>query len=234
MWWAALAGTVVYLDTSVIGQTLIGQPIVACVAYGFWVDRPELGLFFGVLFELLWLANLQIGAAKFSEGSLGAIIATATAARVAPSAATGDPSWMVMLLCVGLGLVFAHLGRELAPLVRRMMNRVAASYVDACVRHDQSAARGWTLTALGVHVAAGALFTLAGVVAGHFMLRLYFGEFYAAGPGESVVGSTDALCSGVWPGLLGAGAAAAMLQLTARRDWIWVMLVGAAGAWLLI
>lgn len=233
MWLGALAGTVVYLDTSVLGQTLLGQPIIACVAYGVMVGRPEIGLFFGVVFELLWLANLQIGAAKFSEGNLGAIIATATAARVAPSEVSGDPSWMVMLLCTGLGLVLAHAGRELAPAVRKVMNRIAASFIEACARDDQSAARGWTLAALGVHVVAGALFTLTGLIAGHFMLRLYFGEFYALGPGENIVAATDALCAGLWPGLLGAGAAAAMLQLTARKDWPWVIGLGAVGGVLL-
>jgi mannose/fructose/N-acetylgalactosamine-specific phosphotransferase system component IIC len=233
MWLATLAGTIVYLDTSVIGQTLLGQPIVACVLYGFLIDRPELGLFFGVLFELLWLANLQIGAAKFAEGNLGAIIATATAARVAPSETTGDPAWMVILLCVGLGLIFSHLGRELAPLVRKVMNRLGASYVEACARNDNAAARGWTLAALGVHISAGVLFTITGLVAGHFMLALYFGEFYPLGPGESIVAATDALCAGLWPALLGAGAAAAMLQLTSRKDWLWVMLAGMAGGVLL-
>ncbi len=234
MWLAALAGTIVYLDTSVIGQTLLGQPIVACVLYGLLVDRPEIGLFFGVLFELLWLANLQIGAAKFSEGNLGAIIATATAAQVAPSEITGEPAWIVMLLCTALGLIFAHLGRELAPLVRKSMNRVAEAFLAATARDDQMAARGWTLAAFGIHIGAGALFTIVGVTTGHFVLTLYFGEFYALGPGESIVQATDYLCSGMWPGLLGAGAAAAMLQLVSRKDWPLVIVMGCAGGFLLL
>lgn len=229
MWLAALAGTVVYLDTSVIGQTLLGQPVVACVLYGLLVDRPELGLFFGVLFELIWLANLRIGAAKFSEGSLGSIIATATAARVAPSETTGEPAWIVLLLCAGLGLLFASLGRELAPFVRRRMNGISASFVEACAKQDRVAARRWTFAALGMHVLAGSVFTMAGLVCGHFMLMLYFGEFYVMGPGEAVVGATDSLCSGLWPCLLGLGAGAAMLQLTTRKDWVWVILLGVAG-----
>jgi len=224
MWLPALAGVVVYLDTSVIGQTLLGQPIVACVLYGLLVDRPEVGLFFGVLFELIWLANLQIGAAKFSEGSLGTLIATATAARVAPSEVTGEPAWIVLLLCTGLGLIFAHLGREVAPLVRRTMNGVAEKYVQTF--SEGGSGGRWIFTALGVHVLAGGAFTLLGVAAGHFLLRLYFGEFYALGPGEAVVNSTDLLCSGVWPSLLGVGSAAAMIQLVARKDWLWVMVGG--------
>lgn len=234
MWLAALAGTVVYLDTSVIGQTLLGQPIVACVLYGLLVDRPELGLFFGVIFELLWLANLQIGAAKFSEGSLGALIATATAASVAPSEVTGEPSWFVLLLSTAVGLIFAHLGRELAPFVRRSMNGVAEAYLEASVRNDNAAARGWTIAALGIHTVAGFGFALLGVVCGRLLMRLYFGEFYALGPSTSAVEATDVLCSGMWPALLGAGAAAAMLQLVSRRDWIWVIVLGVAGGVILL
>lgn len=226
MWLATLAGTIVYLDTSVIGQTLLGQPIVACVLYGFLVDRPEIGLFFGVLFELLWLANLQIGAAKHAEGNMGALIATATAARVAPSEVSGDPAWIVLLLCTALGLIFAHLGREISPVVRKTMNQIAERYVDSIARGESG--NRFTLSALGVHVAAGASLTLLGVVTGHFMLLLYFGKFYSLGPGESVVQATDALCSGMWPGLLGAGSAAAMIQLVSRRDWIWCLAIGLA------
>lgn len=232
MWLAALAGTVVYLDTSVLGQTLLGQPIVACVLYGLLVDRPEIGLFFGVLFELLWLANLQIGAAKFSEGSIGAIIATATAARVAPSELTGEPAWIVLLLATAIGLIFAHVGRELAPFVRKRMNRIAENFVSACARGDSGVK--WTLAALGTHIGAGFLFTLAGVISGHYVLMLYFGKFYELGPGEQVVQATDALCSGIWPGLLGAGSAAAMIQLVSRRDWVWALAVGAGSTWVLL
>lgn len=232
MWLAALAGTVVYLDTSVLGQTLLGQPIVACVLYGLLVDRPEIGLFFGVIFELLWLANLQIGAAKFSEGSVGAIIATATAASVAPSEVTGEPAWIVLLLCTALGLIFSHLGRELAPIVRKLMNSFAEQFVNACARGESGSK--WTLAALGTHVGAGFLFTLVGVVCGHFLLMLYFGRFYALGPGEQVVQATDSLCSSLWPGLLGAGAAAAMIQLVSRKDWVWAGAIGLMGAWVIV
>ncbi len=231
MWLSALAGTVVYLDTSVLGQTLLGQPIVACVLYGLLVDRPEIGLFFGVIFELLWLANLQIGAAKFSEGSIGAIIATATAARVAPSETSGEPAWIVLLLCTALGLIFSHLGRELAPVVRKLMNRIAEQFVDACARGESGSK--WTLAALGTHVGAGFVFTLVGVVTGHFLLMLYFGQFYALGPGEGVVQATDALCSSMWPGLIGAGSAAAVVQLVSRKDWVWAVLTGLLGAWVI-
>lgn len=225
MWFPALAGAVVYLDTSVIGQTLLGQPIVACVLYGLLVDRPEVGLFFGVLFELIWLANLQIGAAKFCEGSLGAIIATAVAASVAPSEVTGEPAWIVLLIAMSLGLVFAHLGRELAPIVRRTMNGVAERYVSDSALGKSGAA--WVLTALGVHVLAGAAFTALGVGTGHVLLRLYFGEFYALGPGPNVVQATDVLCAGIWPSMLGVGAAAALLQLVSRKDWPWAIVGGA-------
>lgn len=228
----ALAGTVVYLDTSVLGQTLLGQPIVACVLYGMLVDRPEIGLFFGVIFEMLWLANLQIGAAKFSEGSMGAIIATAVAASVAPSEYTGEPAWIVLLLSLSVGLIFSHVGRELSPIVRKIMNRIAERFVDACARGETG--NRWTFAALGTHVAAGFVFSIVGVLAGRLLLSLYFGDYFSFGLSESVVRSTDAICSAIWPGLLGAGSAAAMIQLVSRKDWTWVLVLGLIGGFVLI
>ncbi|MCC6477168.1 PTS sugar transporter subunit IIC [bacterium] len=224
---AALAGAVVHLDTSVIGQTLIGQPIIACTLYGWIAGRPEVGLFFGILFELLWLANLQIGAAKFAEGNLGAIIATITACEVAPSGVTGEPAWIVLLLCFALGMIFAQIGREISPFTRRVMIGIADRFVLACAEGREMSLRGWTLAAFGLHAAVGAGFVVIGLLAGRAMLRLYFGEFYALGPGDAIVNSTDNVLSGMWPALLGAGAGAALLQLVSKRDWMKWALVAA-------
>ena len=53
---------------------MICQPLIACPLWGILVGRPEIGLFFGVVFQLIWLGNLQIGAAKFPEGNIGAFV----------------------------------------------------------------------------------------------------------------------------------------------------------------
>jgi hypothetical protein len=155
------------------------------------------------------------------------MIATVTACEVAPSEVTGEPAWIVILLCFALGMIFAQIGREISPFTRRAMIGIADRFVQACASGNGAARRGWTLAALGLHTAVGAVFVVIGLLAGRAMLRLYFGEFYALGPGEAVANATDGILSGMWPALLGAGAGAALLQLVSKRDLFkWAIIAG--------
>jgi mannose/fructose/N-acetylgalactosamine-specific phosphotransferase system component IIC len=214
--WAALAGTIVYLDTTAIAQFMICQPLIACPLWGMIVGRPEVGLFFGVVFQLIWLGNLQIGAAKFAEGNIGAFVATVLACRV-PAQDSGNPAWITLLLALLVGLFIAQLGSELAPLVRKLMARVVPNYVLAAESGNNTKVRGWFLAAFGLHVAIGLGFLLLALLAGNFAFRLLLGNFYELGINESLTGATDVLLSGVWPTMLGAGAAIVLLMLVRRK-----------------
>ena len=220
--WVAVAGAIVYLDTTAVGQFMICQPLIACPLWGLIVGRPEIGLFFGVTFQLLWLGSLPIGAAKFPEGNLGAFVATALAARI-PASGNGEPAWVVLAVAAFIGIVAAQIGGEMTPLVRKLMDRYAPRVVAAAEAGRTGMFRLLFAGAIAVHAAAGFFFTLIVFFAGQWVFSLYTGSFSAAGVSRAVVGSTDVLLSGIWPAMLGAGVAVIARQFVVKRHLAWFL-----------
>jgi len=76
---------IVAMDTTSGPQVLISEPIVSCSLLGFLFGIPETGLTMGALFQLLWLGYMPLGAARLTDGNMGAYISTAglfTAGRI--------------------------------------------------------------------------------------------------------------------------------------------------------
>jgi mannose/fructose/N-acetylgalactosamine-specific phosphotransferase system component IIC len=224
--WVALAGAAVYLDTTAVGQIMIGQPIVACPLWGLIVGRPEIGLFFGVVFQLLWLGSLAIGAAKFPEGNVGAFVATALASQVPPSI-SGEPAWVVLTAAALVGIITAQFGSHVTPLVRKVMNLYVPQVVESAANGRAGKFRVLFAGAIAIHALAGFVLTLAAFVGGMWILSLYTGNFSSAGVSRAVVESTDALLSGIWPAMLGAGVAVIAFQFVRKRHVAWFALSGA-------
>ena len=218
--WVALAGAAVYLDATAVGQLMIGQPLIACPLWGLIVGRPEIGLFFGVVFQFLWSGSLAIGAGKFPEGGVGALVATALAARV-PPLESGEPAWVVLAVAALIGIAAAQLGGEVTPVVRKVMSRYAPRVVDAAAGGHNGRFRILFGGAILIHAITGFTFTLLMFLGGTWLFSLYTGTFSAGGISSAVAGSTDSLLSGIWPALLGAGVAVIVRQFVSRRHLVW-------------
>ncbi|MBU0692410.1 PTS sugar transporter subunit IIC [bacterium] len=169
--WAALAGMVVYLDTTAIAQILICQPIIACPLWGYFVGEPEVGLIIGAVFQLIYLGNLQIGAARFAEGNIGAFIAVVLASQFCESNNSSYP--IALLLAFFIGLVAAQAGSYLAPTVRRIVGRIVPQYVLAAEQGDSGMVRSWFMLAVGVHLVAGFVYSLFWLVIGSYSIDLF-------------------------------------------------------------
>ncbi len=221
--WVALAGAIAYLDTTAVGQIMLGQPLIACPLWGLIVGRPEIGLFFGVVFQLLWLGSLAIGAGKFPEGNVGALTATALAARI-PPLENGEPAWIVMSVAALVGIITAQFGSHVTSLVRKVMNELAPHVVSAAAAGNVVRFRLLFGAGIAIHACAGFALTLLAFSVGKWIFSLYTGDFSTAGVSRAVVDSTDNLLSGIWPALLGAGAAVITYQFTRKRHIGWYLL----------
>ncbi|MBN1293379.1 MAG: PTS sugar transporter subunit IIC [Candidatus Latescibacteria bacterium] len=69
---------IVAMDTSSGPQCLISEPVVSCTILGILFGNPEMGLKMGVLFQLLWLGYMPLGAVRLTDGNMGAFIAVAS------------------------------------------------------------------------------------------------------------------------------------------------------------
>jgi len=105
-----LWGVLVGLDMASVAQTLVSRPLVAGFVAGLIVGDPASGLMMGVVLEFFALEVLPVGAARYADFGLGAVVAVATAA--------GSPSVLGMGLGVGVGLMVAYVGGYGAHLVK--------------------------------------------------------------------------------------------------------------------
>lgn len=218
--WAAVAGMIVYLDTTAIAQIMICQPIIACPLWGWIAGRWDVGIFFGIVFQLLWSGSLPVGASKFPEGNVGALTATALAGHAAGSGT--ELSWFVLTLSAAAGIAVAYAGAEATAAVRRIMNNITPRIIAAAEAGDAARFHLQFGSALCVHAAAGLLLTTAGLAVGTGLLKI-----------APTIPSD--LFSGIRPALLGIGAAVIVSRFVKRANngWFWAALaVGLGGGWL--
>jgi hypothetical protein len=158
-------------------------------------------------------------------------------AATVPPAAEGEPAWIVLTVCTLVGIITAYAGGELTPHVRRGMNGLAVRIVAAARAGEDSRFRALFIGAVSIHAAAGFALGVVGFLSGQWLLALYFGPFAGAGVNSGIVQSTDALLSGLWPALLGVGAAVIGARFVNRKSVPVVLLIavvsgGASWLWL--
>lgn len=229
--WAAVTGMVVYLNTTAIAQMLICQPIIACPIWGLIVGQPDTGLIVGAVFQLIYLGNLQIGAARFAEGNIGAFIATVLATQF--SEVNGGAHFSLTLLFVTIiGLIAAQMGSYLAPTVRRIVGRIVPQYVLAAEQGKTGKVRSWFVLAVGVHMLAGYLYSFVWLMIGTVILK-FVSTSYAIeriaelASDESLTSDFSSILIGA---LLGVGSAVAGSVLVRKKTiplFLIVVIIGA-------
>ncbi len=99
----SLLGGIIGLDTTVVGQIMISQPLVSGAITGFLLGNLPAGILIGALLQLLWIAAIPIGSAIPPDSSLMAILATAItimAGKVSPSS-----MMLAMMISIPVGLL---------------------------------------------------------------------------------------------------------------------------------
>ncbi len=99
-----IVGGIIGLDTTAAWQVLISHPIIACPLIGAVFGEPQLGLFFGIIFELIWLYYVPSGGAKFPEGNIGSFVGLMTALSLQKDSDFSEP-WIILLACIYAVLV---------------------------------------------------------------------------------------------------------------------------------
>ena len=78
----SLSGAFILLDSTAAFQMLIAQPLFACPLLGLLGGNVELGFQMGFLLQLIWLANMPVGAAIIPEGEFGSVAGVILALRL--------------------------------------------------------------------------------------------------------------------------------------------------------
>ncbi len=120
---AALAGTLVYLESWPIGQFMLGRPVILLPLLGWLVGLPLEGLWLGLVLELALIRTLPMGSTLPPDPALGGIWALGGAwlcqqSGLYHAAQSSFDSGLALLVLIGLGLSW------LAPWLTELQRRI--------------------------------------------------------------------------------------------------------------
>ena len=111
-----LIGSLLILDTTILFQLSVSQPLVICTLLGVYFGDVPLGLQVGIYLQLLWLSSLPVGAAVVPEGNMAAIISAVMIFRYHHNM---QMFYSVLIFAVLFGLLLSFIGGELVVLYRK-------------------------------------------------------------------------------------------------------------------
>ncbi len=210
----SLWGGIVALDTTAVLQILISHPLVSCSVTGVILGNFKIAFLIGVVLELIWLNELPVGAAPFSEGNIGATVAAAVAILVYNQ--TLRMQMAIPLACV-LGVAVSFVGGYLVIWARNINSRIYSRLLDS-ERITPSRVSATHLLCIAIFYFGGVLFT-ALATAGCYYLLMFVTPM--------IPSSWDARLWPIMGAFLGVGCAVLLYMFVTRKNW-WLLLMGAA------
>jgi mannose/fructose/N-acetylgalactosamine-specific phosphotransferase system component IIC len=98
----AVAGGIIGLDRTAVGQFMISQPIVAGPFTGWLLGDPTAGIVIGASMELVWLLDMPIGTFVPADATIGTVSAAAAAALGSPGGASLQIIGISMLMTTAI------------------------------------------------------------------------------------------------------------------------------------
>ena len=115
--WIGLIGSLLALDTTIVFQFLLSQPLVTASVLGWLMGDLQLGIQTRFYLQLLWLRNIPVGGAIVPEGNVAAIVATTLVLRYNMGMAYFNA---VMVLAVLYGIAISYIGGEIVVMYRKL------------------------------------------------------------------------------------------------------------------
>lgn len=104
-----MLGGVIALDKSTL-MMLISEPLIICPVAGAFLGEIEQGVMLGMIWQIIWMAELPIGASKTPDGSTGALVSTwIYLSLIKDFQASGH---LLLTLCFIGGIAEAYAGGE--------------------------------------------------------------------------------------------------------------------------
>jgi len=115
--WIGLIGSLLALDTTIVFQFLLSQPLVTASVFGWLMGDLQLGIQAGFYLQLLWLRNIPVGGAVVPEGNVAAIVTTTLVLRYNMDMVYFNA---VMVLAVLYGIAISYVGGEIVVMYRKL------------------------------------------------------------------------------------------------------------------
>jgi len=169
LWSISLVGGFLVLDTAAVLQVLVSQPLVSGTLIGWLLGDMSLGLQIGLLFQLLWLHQLPVGAVKIPEGNLAAVISVILVFRLQVFATQSEH--ILLLLTIVYALVISYLGTKLVTTIRTGNIKLLDWISQALDRGDISVLGKVNALAISAHLISMVAAIIISVILGEFLFR---------------------------------------------------------------
>jgi mannose/fructose/N-acetylgalactosamine-specific phosphotransferase system component IIC len=208
----ALAGGVLGLDRTAVGQFMVSQPIVAGPLVGTLLGDGASGLIIGLVLQLVWVMDMPIGTFVPANATIMSIVATGSAVL----GSAGHVAPPVLGFCLFLSTALAQLTMAADRVVRALNGRLVSD-VDAAIAGDALDRRLVRAHVLGLGIFYLKSFILCAVTlpVGYAAVRIF-----AAAP--AVLQDTAAFVLVLLP-LLGS---ASMVRRLTVKNFDWFLLGG--------
>ncbi len=224
MWLNILAlsiwGGIVSLDTTAAFQVMISRPLVSCSVVGLLLGNFPLGFTIGILLELIWLVEIPYGAAWFTEGNVGATVASAVAILLARHGGRTAPAIFIAFICA---ILVSVIGGWLVVAMRTVNGKLYQSLLDEPSLNFYKISRAHFT---GVTLAFGIGFLLTAAVSIVFVL-------FSASVMSWIPHTADRLLRPVQGAFMGAGCGILVFMFIQQKRW-WLLFAGILAGLLLI
>ncbi len=173
--WAAVAilGGFVAMDTTSGPQIMVSEPLVSSALIGFLFGDPVAGIAIGMLFQLLWLDYMPLGAVRFTDHNMASLIATAS--LLAAEKCYGMDGGMVragVIPAILFGVLVGWFGLQVTSAIWRWNDR-RGEVLLAKAHEGSISGVGWAqATGLGAVFLKGVVMTVLFVPAGMVLCGL--------------------------------------------------------------
>ena len=161
-----LAG-IVAMDTTAGPQILISEPVASCTLVGFLFGKPEMGFMIGMLFQLIWFDYMPLGAVRFTDSNMAALISTVSLFSAERFFGFTESATKVAIIPALLyGVATGFIGLYLTTQIRHIRSRFSESIVFRLERGEKVSVAGFHLAGLSLSFLRGVFMALLLIPAG--------------------------------------------------------------------
>ena len=164
---------IVAMDTTGGPQLLVSEPVVSCFIAGALLGAPHTGLLMGLMFQLLALRYMPLGAARLHDGNMGAYVAAAGLLyAITRYGLTGTYVTAMIVPALLYGDFAGYVGKLLTNAIRRLNGRRSERLIALVDNGVDVSIPAWHLTGVGLSFLRGIVMAIVFIPLGTIICGL--------------------------------------------------------------
>jgi len=166
-----LAGGVCALDSTAVWQLMLSQPLVSSTIAGLVLGAPEVGIFVGIVLQLVWSGAVPVGARPMPDAPVGSLSGVWFAATLLETNGFASPSFCYLLGVIS-ALCIALVGRHTILIEREISRKLFRGFIRRASAGEKAFPERVVAAAVAIAFARGFILCLLALVALALIARL--------------------------------------------------------------